>query len=64
MPAPAALAGDLAPRIAGARAWLDCRVWAQYDAGDHTLFVGGVLSVESGAAGRALAYVGGTYVAL
>jgi flavin reductase (DIM6/NTAB) family NADH-FMN oxidoreductase RutF len=29
-----------APLLADALAWLECRVWAEYDAGDHTLFVG------------------------
>lgn len=32
-----------APMLGRALAWLDCRVWAQYDGGDHTIFVGEVL---------------------
>ena len=50
--------------IEGALGWLQCRLWGSYDAGDHTLFVGEVESIEHGAAGKALAYVSGSYVAL
>jgi flavin reductase len=35
--------GEVAPRIAGALAWLECRPWRAYDGGDHTLFVGEVV---------------------
>ncbi|HYN87008.1 MAG TPA: flavin reductase family protein [Ardenticatenaceae bacterium] len=31
------------PLLPGAIAWVDCRVWAAYDGGDHTLFLGEVL---------------------
>src|SRR5438876_1426451 len=37
-----------APLLAGALGWIECRTLAEYDAGDHTLFVGEVLSVELG----------------
>jgi flavin reductase (DIM6/NTAB) family NADH-FMN oxidoreductase RutF len=53
--------GGVAPRLYGALAWLDCRVWAEYDAGDHTLFVGEVTATELGEPGFALAYRGSTY---
>ena len=53
--------GGVAPRIAGALAWLDCRVWAEYDAGDHTLFIGEVTATELGKPGGALVYRGSTY---
>ncbi|MBR9989978.1 MAG: flavin reductase family protein [Gemmatimonadetes bacterium] len=33
-----------APVLAEALAWLDCRVHAEYDGGDHTIFVGEVLA--------------------
>lgn len=33
-----------APLLAGTLGWLDCRVWARYDGGDHTIFVGEVLA--------------------
>jgi len=32
----------VAPRLAGAAAWLVCTPWARYDGGDHLLFVGEV----------------------
>ena len=53
--------GGVAPRLAGALAWLDCRVWAQYDAGDHTLVLGEVTAAELGEPGPALVYRGSTY---
>ena len=53
--------GGVAPRIAGALAWLDCRLWAQYDAGDHTFFVGEVVEALLGEPGSALAYRESTY---
>lgn len=31
--------------IAGALSWLECRTWATYDGGDHTIVVGEVLSL-------------------
>jgi flavin reductase (DIM6/NTAB) family NADH-FMN oxidoreductase RutF len=33
-----------APLLAGAVAWLECRVTVAYDGGDHTIFLGEVLS--------------------
>jgi flavin reductase (DIM6/NTAB) family NADH-FMN oxidoreductase RutF len=53
-----------APLLDGAIAWLECRLAAEHAAGDHTFFVGGVLSVEAGRPGPALVYVGGRYVSL
>jgi flavin reductase (DIM6/NTAB) family NADH-FMN oxidoreductase RutF len=32
-----------APVLDRALAWVDCRVWAVYDGGDHTIFVGEVV---------------------
>ncbi|MGH3132104.1 MAG: flavin reductase family protein [Gaiellaceae bacterium] len=49
------------PLLEGALAWLECRTWAEYEAGDHTIFVGEVLSTELGRTGPALVYVGGGY---
>jgi flavin reductase (DIM6/NTAB) family NADH-FMN oxidoreductase RutF len=45
-----------APLLADALAWLECRVWAEYDAGDHTLFVGEVVALEEGEPGPGLVY--------
>ena len=33
------------PLITGALSWLECRTWASYDGGDHTIVVGEVLSL-------------------
>lgn len=33
-----------APLLTDTLGWVDCRVWARYDGGDHTLFVGEVLA--------------------
>jgi flavin reductase (DIM6/NTAB) family NADH-FMN oxidoreductase RutF len=53
-----------APLLDGAIGWLECRVAEELPAGDHTLFVGEVLSVEAGRQAPALVYVGGGYTSL
>ena len=53
--------GAHGPLLEGALAWLECRTWAEYDAGDHTFFLGEVLSTELGAPGRGLVYRDSTY---
>jgi flavin reductase len=35
-----------APLISGALAYFECALWKSYDGGDHTIFVGRLLSVE------------------
>jgi flavin reductase (DIM6/NTAB) family NADH-FMN oxidoreductase RutF len=45
-----------APLLADALGWLECRVQAQHDVGDHTLFVGEVVAVEQGEAAPGLVY--------
>jgi flavin reductase (DIM6/NTAB) family NADH-FMN oxidoreductase RutF len=37
-----------APLLVGALGWLECRLVSEHETGDHTLFVGEVLSVELG----------------
>jgi flavin reductase (DIM6/NTAB) family NADH-FMN oxidoreductase RutF len=56
--------GDGPPLLEDAVGWIVCVARDEVGAGDHTLFVGEVESVEAGTAGEALAYVGGKYVAL
>jgi flavin reductase len=56
--------GLLAPLIEGAVGWIEARTRAEHDAGDHTFFVGDVVSVEHGPAERALMYRESTYHAL
>ena len=36
------------PLIDGSLSWLECRTWATYDGGDHTIVVGEVLSLGTG----------------
>ncbi len=55
--------GGSAPRIDGALAWVQCEGHAQHDAGDHTLFVGHVLSAGWRDAAP-LTYFSGKYRAL
>ena len=51
------------PVIEGALSWLECRTWATYDGGDHTIVVGEVLSlgVDEDAGPDALVYFRGGY---
>ena len=37
-----------APVLDGALAWFECRTWATYDGGDHTIVVGEVLDLGCG----------------
>jgi len=53
-----------APLLEGALGWLECRLAAEHETGDHTLFVGDVVSVERGRDGPALVHVGQGYVSL
>jgi flavin reductase (DIM6/NTAB) family NADH-FMN oxidoreductase RutF len=49
--------GDMgAPLLADALAWIECRLWARYDAGDHSIFVGEVVAVDEGERGPGLVY--------
>jgi flavin reductase (DIM6/NTAB) family NADH-FMN oxidoreductase RutF len=50
-----------APLIEGALGWVECRTWAEHEAGDHTFFVGQVLACEPGAAAPPLVYVDRRY---
>ena len=46
------------PLLAHALASLECRPWAEYDGGDHTIFVGEVMSIQQ-ADGKAAAFFKG-----
>jgi flavin reductase (DIM6/NTAB) family NADH-FMN oxidoreductase RutF len=48
-----------APVLDGVLAWVDCRVWATYPGGDHTIFVGEVLAGDARDDGPLLYYRGG-----
>ena len=45
-----------APLLADALAWLECRIADEHRVGDHTLFVGEVVTAEEGPSGTALVY--------
>ena len=47
--------------IDGALGWLQCAVWAEWPAGDHTFFAGEVLSCELGDAKPPLLYLDRRY---
>jgi flavin reductase (DIM6/NTAB) family NADH-FMN oxidoreductase RutF len=53
-----------APLVEGALGWIEARLVDEHETGDHTLFVGGVISVEHGRSGPALVRAGGGYAAL
>jgi flavin reductase (DIM6/NTAB) family NADH-FMN oxidoreductase RutF len=53
--------GARGPLVEGAIGWLECRTVSEHEAGDHTIFVGEVESIELGAAGEGLVYRGGEF---
>jgi flavin reductase (DIM6/NTAB) family NADH-FMN oxidoreductase RutF len=53
-----------APLLDGAIGWIECRTNAEHPTGDHTLFVGDVLSVEHGSPARPLVYVDRAYASV
>ena len=57
--------GELGPPlIEGAVGWLECRIWADYDAGDHTLFIGEVMHAARDESKQPLLYIESAYRAL
>ena len=44
------------PLLADALAWLECRIAGEHRVGDHTLFIGEVVSAEEGPSGTGLVY--------
>jgi flavin reductase len=48
------------PLLAGSLAWVECEVAEIYEGGDHSIFLGAVLSADSGA-GEPLVFAGGTF---
>ena len=48
--------GQTAPLIEGALGWIEARIVAQHDVGDHTFFVGDVLVAEQGPSTSSLVY--------
>jgi flavin reductase (DIM6/NTAB) family NADH-FMN oxidoreductase RutF len=58
---PGAVTG--APVLAGALAWFECRTWATYDGGDHTIVVGELLDLGCGEQAPGLLYYRSSYSA-
>lgn len=50
-----------APLLGGAVAHFECTVWQTYDGGDHTIFVGRVLSLDRRADEKVLMFIGGGF---
>ena len=48
--------GALAPLIEGGVGWIEARVVGEHDVGDHTFFVGEIVTLEHGPAKHALVY--------
>jgi flavin reductase (DIM6/NTAB) family NADH-FMN oxidoreductase RutF len=53
-----------APLLADALAWIECTIWAEYGAGDHTFVVGEVVALEEGERGPGLVYREHRYVSI
>ena len=56
--------GFIAPRLAGTLAYIECAPWAQYDGGDHTLYVGEVFDCGRTVSGDALVFFEGRFAIL
>jgi flavin reductase (DIM6/NTAB) family NADH-FMN oxidoreductase RutF len=52
------------PLLEGSLGWLECETLAEHPVGDHTLFVGEVVSAEPGSPGRPLVHVESGFVAV
>jgi flavin reductase (DIM6/NTAB) family NADH-FMN oxidoreductase RutF len=50
-----------APIVSGTLAWLECRLAAVYDGGDHSIFLGAVLDLGRSSQRNALLYFGGDF---
>ncbi|KWX60701.1 flavin reductase family protein [Mycobacterium sp. NAZ190054] len=50
-----------APILEGAAAWAECRLWAEYDGGDHTIVAAQLLDLHCDSAVEALLYYRGAY---
>lgn len=50
-----------APVVSGALAWMECRLSAVHDGGDHSIFLGEVLDLGRGTGSEALLFYGGGF---
>ena len=53
-----------APILDGCLAYLDCRLWADYPGGDHTIVVGEVVDHKAASGGRPVLFYGGRFTSL
>ncbi len=60
---PAWVQGPYAPRLAGSLSYFECVPWAEYDGGDHTLFLGEVRHFDY-RDGDALGFVNGQFISI
>ena len=60
---PAWTEGEHAPRLAGSLCYFECTPWAEYDGGDHTLFLGEVQHFDY-RDGDALGFVNGQFTVI
>jgi flavin reductase (DIM6/NTAB) family NADH-FMN oxidoreductase RutF len=51
-----------APILDGCVAWLDCRLWATYDGGDHSIFVGEVVAAADDREAQPMLFLDSRYV--
>jgi flavin reductase (DIM6/NTAB) family NADH-FMN oxidoreductase RutF len=62
-PEPRWVEGETAPRLSSVLAYFECRPWAEYDGGDHTLYLGEVVDFNY-RNGDALAYANSTFTTI
>ena len=62
-PEPLWVEGGTAPRLSHVLAYFECKPWAAYDGGDHTLYVGEVVNFDY-RSGDALAYANSTFTTI
>jgi len=60
---PSWIEGEVAPHLAGALVTFECTPWAEYDGGDHTLFLGRVERFEH-RSGDALGFAFGAFTTI
>jgi len=49
------------PRLEGISAWVECKLWAEYDGGDHTVVIGEVIAIDHDIDRDPLLYYRGAY---
>jgi flavin reductase (DIM6/NTAB) family NADH-FMN oxidoreductase RutF len=62
-PEPRWVEGGTAPRLSSVLAYFECRPWAAYDGGDHTLYIGEVVDFNY-RNGDALAFANSTFTTI